>query len=397
MGESTKTTARKKPRLPKDFPLYCHASGQLARRINGKTYYFGSWSDPEKARQRYLDEKDDLYGGRLPKTRGGVDYAPAGPTIKEVCDGFYEAKQLEMEAGDITRRTLEDYDRSAALVCRMFDKHRAATTLKPNDFQALRAELAKRLNPNSLGNEVQRIRTLFRWAAESDLLDKPLKFGPSFKRPKKKVVRAVRHEKGSRMIEPWQIRRLLKAASQPLQAMLYLGINCGIGNADVARLRFEHLDLNGRWLNLPRGKTGTERRCRLWPETVASLACAIECRRQPLETIDKRLVFITRLGGDWGSQTAVSHEVGKLLKKTGLARPGRGFYDLRHIAATIGCEGGDSVAVGHMLGHLEGNMLDTYREGVSDERLDKVSTVIRRWLLKRDSATAWRMGKSGSR
>jgi integrase len=393
-AKSTQKAPRTKPKLPKDFPLYAHGSGQLAKRINGKTYYFGSWSDPGKARQRYLDEKDDLYGGRVPASRGGVAYAATGPSIKEVCDAFYEAKSLECEAGDIAKRTLDDYDRTAALLCRLLDKHRPAASLKPIDFQTLRAELARTRNPNTLSNEVQRIRTLFKWATDSDLLEHALKFGPSFKRAKPQVIRKVRQEKGSRLMEPREIRRLLRAAPQPLKAMLFLAINGGIGNADLARLRFDHLNLQRRWLDLPRGKTGVDRRVRLWPETCAALSDAIARRRKVADGTDERLVFITRLGRSWADQTAITHEVTKLLKKTGLYRNGRGLYDFRHICATIGCETGDSVAVGHVLGHISKDMLSAYNEGVSDDRLDRVCAAVRRWLLRRDSLTPWRMTQS---
>ena len=57
----------------------------------------------------------------------------------------------------------------------------------------------------------------------------------------------------------------------PLKAMVLLGINCGFGNTDCANLPLTALDLDRGWLNYPRPKTGTNRRCHLWPETGAAL------------------------------------------------------------------------------------------------------------------------------
>jgi hypothetical protein len=39
-------------------------------------HFFGVWSDPQKALERWLDEKDDLLAGRVPRCRAGVADAP---------------------------------------------------------------------------------------------------------------------------------------------------------------------------------------------------------------------------------------------------------------------------------------------------------------------------------
>ena len=66
-----------------------------------------------------------------------------------------------------------------------------------------------------------------------------------------------------------------------MKAMILLGINCGFGNADCGNLPVAALDLDGSWVDYPRPKTGINRRCPLWPETVEALRVAFAKRPAP--------------------------------------------------------------------------------------------------------------------
>ena len=55
--------------------------------------------------------------------------------------------------------------------------------LGPDDFAALRRRLAKRWKPITLGNFIQRVRVVFKHAADNDLIDRPVRYGQGFKRP----------------------------------------------------------------------------------------------------------------------------------------------------------------------------------------------------------------------
>ena len=92
-----------RPKKPHpEFPLYAHASGRWAKKIRGQIHYFGPWSDPDGALDKYVREKEALHDGRKPRPDTGA------PTIKDVCNEFLNAKRELVESGELSERTLRD-------------------------------------------------------------------------------------------------------------------------------------------------------------------------------------------------------------------------------------------------------------------------------------------------
>src|SRR5205085_1194852 len=120
----------------------------------------------------------------------------------------------------------------------------------------------------TLGNVIQRIRVVFKFAADNGLVSRPVCYGQAFKRPSRKTVRLDRARKSPRLFAAEEIRNLLNAAPSHLRAMIFLGINAGFGNADCGHLPLSAVNLETGWIDYPRPKTGIPRRCPLWPETV---------------------------------------------------------------------------------------------------------------------------------
>ncbi len=242
---------------------------------------------------------------------------------------------------------------------------------------------------------MQIVRCVFRFAADEDLIDKPVKFGKSFKRPSKKTMRLQRAKNGKRMFEAEELRNIIAAASRPLRAMILLACNTGFGNNDISSLPLSALDLEKAWVDFPRPKTGVPRRCPLWPETIEALHDAIAHRPKQKAEADAGLVFLTRCGTPWvkcdfetkdGKVTiktddALSKEMTKLLKAKKLKRLGLSFYTLRHVFETVGGESRDQPAVDHIMGHARDDMASVYRERIGDDRLKAVVDHVRTWLF----------------
>jgi integrase len=378
---TTKRGRKSKPQKPRrDFPLFPHARGYWAKKVRGKLIYFGRIAaDPqgEAALNTWLAQRDDLLAGRTPRANRD------GFTVEDLADHFLNAKRPLVTSGELTKRTFDEYFATCERLIKTFGLTRLVDDLRPEDFDKLRAQIAKQWGPVRLGNEIQRIRTVFKFGFDAGLIDRPVRFGPIFKRPSKKVLRITRAEKGPRMFEADQIRQILAAAHRQFKAMLMLGINCGFGNADVAMLPSSALDLDNGWVNFPRPKTGIPRRCKLWQETIEAIREALVKRQTPKHDEDKGLVFITKRGICWAKETRdnpVAKEMAKLLGELGIKRLGLGFYGLRHTFETVAGESRDQVAVDHIMGHARDDMATVYRERISDERLEAVTEHVRKWL-----------------
>ncbi|MHB1426647.1 MAG: tyrosine-type recombinase/integrase [Gemmataceae bacterium] len=310
-----------------------------------------------------------------------------GLTMRDLLNRFLTGKEMMRETGELSPRTFIDYKMVCDRLSVGIGLTRLVVDLASDDFERLRAEAAKTLGPVALGNFIQRSRSVFKYAFDAGLIDKPIRFGPLFRRPGRKVLRQARHAKGLRMFEADELLRVLDAANPTLKAMILLGINCGFGNADCGTLPLSALDLTAGWVNYPRHKTGTPRRCPLWPETVAALREAISCRPAAKDAANAGLVFVTIHGRSWFKDTPegpLSMEMWRLLKKLGFYRPGLNFYALRHTFETIGGEARDQVAVDAIMGHIRDDMASVYRERISDERLRAVTNYVRAWLFPRE-------------
>jgi integrase len=271
-------------------------------------------------------------------------------------------------------------------------KHRLVSDLDPQDFAALKKKLAKKNGPPRMSTIVQVIRCAFKHAYDVGTLDRPMRFGPGFKRTSKKTMRLHRARQGAKLFTAEEVRALLEAGSVPLKAMILLGINCGFGNSDCGKLPLSAVDLERGIIDYPRPKTGIPRRCVLWPETALALREALAGRPRPRRGEDAGLVFITKYGQAWAKTDnagPLTQEMHKLLKRLHInGRKGLGFYTLRHTFRTVADEAKDQPAADYVMGHEVPHMSSFYRETISDDRLKAVADHVRGWLFPPEKAAA---------
>lgn len=360
------------------FPLYLHkASGHWCKTIKGRRHYFGK--NKSAALEKWHKQKDDLLAGKKPTSSDSTV-----TTVGYCCNYLLTRKQQLVDSGDISIRQFNDLKTMAAFTVDHFGRNRSVASLAPDDFGELRAKMVKRWAPSGLVARIGNIRQIFRFAYRNGIIENEVRFGDQFSIPSKRIRRKARNDRGERMFEPDVIRLLLKAANPALRAFILLGVNTGIGNADIARMEHHHIDLELGWLDYPRGKTQVKRRAKLWPETCQAVRDALQS--QPNSKKHQHLVFVTRFRRPWskpdGSACSLSQAFIKLTKSLEVYEQGKGFYTLRHVCETIGGECKDQVAVDYVLGHDNGSMAHEYRERISDERIEAVADTIHSWLFK---------------
>lgn len=392
----------KTPKKPyPDFPLSPHASGAWQKKIKGKLHYIGRWGSRKNgvvqqlpgdewwkpALEQWEAERDARYTGREIRTATGE------LTVMDLANQFMDAKRKTFEAGEIKHRTYKEYLETCTYLLKHLGKHRAVTELCSRDFENLRSTMAAQWGPTRLGNMVVRTKSVFKYACDSELIDRPINL-TQFKKPSTRIMRQHRasQPKEQRAFEPAEIQLLLKYATPVLKAMILLSVNCGFGPADSGTLCKEHLDLKTGWINFPRGKTGVSRRIPIWPETIAAIKEAMSPDRTDL-------VFVTARGKPWWTEsnnTMISGAIRTLMQDVDVWVSGRGLYVGRHMCETAGGECMDQVAVNEVMGHVDGSMAGVYRESISDERLIAVTDTIHAWLYgstKAKSKTTKRASK----
>ena len=106
-------------------------------------------------------------------------------TIRELCNLFIRSKRIKLDAGQLSPRSFVDYDHACRVLLDEFGPMRSVIDLRPQDFEKLYSRLSRKHGIATLGREITVVRMIFKYALESDLIERPVKFGPTFCGPSK--------------------------------------------------------------------------------------------------------------------------------------------------------------------------------------------------------------------
>lgn len=341
--------------------------------IDGKERRFGKVGD--------VSEKEAVaeYSDFMARRRLGMetDGNSKSMTVRELFAEYLNQKELDVEAGSFSQRSLESRKRYLQWAGECIGG-RGLDTLTAKDFTDLRNQFPTNWAPATVDTYVDQIKLPFNWAYEQEFLEKPMRFG-SLKRTSSKAIRKAKRDKPKKLFTRDEILRLIdKAGTTPMAAFIMLGINAGYGPTDCAVLRVGDISESTEFLRLPRRKTGEQRCSWLWPETREIIAKTAN---------GNDFLFRTATGLSWehGTSNLIPPNFQSLRKSIGLkGNEGKGFYSLRHTFGTKAATAPMTLlqpTINLVMGHTDASMAANYREEIPDDFVKQLCEHVRSWLF----------------
>lgn len=217
---------QKKKRSDK-FPLTLHPTGQYCKKIRGKLYYFGC--DKQQAFQRYIEHAANLRAG----TTLGSQESNGNTYLKDVCNLYLEHQHSGVQAGEIRLRQVYDQTTHLRDFVRHIGTSRRMSEISTIHLQDYRKRLIKQgKSAARVNNYISAFKATFHWALENELISSVPNLNAIKKLPRSKTSKPV--------FTPGEIRQLLDHASLRMKAMIWLGLNCGLGCTDCVELQREN-------------------------------------------------------------------------------------------------------------------------------------------------------------
>ncbi len=352
-----------KPVKPAGSPLFPHASGKWAKKVNGQLKYFGRWDDHDGAIAEYR------------AFCGEEEIVVKALSVADGVNLFLDRELKRRASKEISANHLRDIKSTCKRILEVFGRERSIESLGPDDFARYKLSRIGTCNIVSFGNETVRVKACFSWLLKMKYIEE-VEFGPDFRKPTDLQVRRHRRSVGNKTISNSDWRYIVDECGVHLRAMVHLAANCAYGPTDCARLDLKRFD--GEWLEYPRTKTEVDRMAYLWPETIEAVKASIQRRPDPKKGFE-HLLFVHRDGGSYDrSDNPISKAFRSAAGRAGLKR--ESFYWLRHTFETIAGDLGDQVAVNTVMGHVDTSMAAVYRHEVDSHRVIKVCNHVRDWI-----------------
>ena len=301
-------------------------------------FYFGKEADDPKGERAISDPVVGWLARRAAILEGvdniRVQATADDPGLGELMNRFLIFKRNKVHAGELSLSMLHDYIGEVEHFVTFLKPSTPAGGLRPEHFSAYMMHL---IRDRKLGRHARKrvrglITAFLRFGAKNAWYVMP-NTGTDWVAPatdpdsiRQAKTRAGVKDYSDRILTGEEIDQLLLRAPPTFKALILLGINTGMGPADLGRLTWDKVDLDSGRLIYPRPKTGAPRVGFLWKKTRQALLQVriLKHNRAAVEQGgDAALVFLTRTGRPFYVEKEIHSEVkvdGKVVSKlTGVA------------------------------------------------------------------------------
>jgi integrase len=256
------------------YRLY-RRTGQAVVTIDGHDHYLGEYGSLEsKTRyQRLIDAwLADKQSGDPKGAQAGPSCAPAGsPTVNELILAYVRYAKGYYKAGPNGEQKEVGCLRDALRIVRKLSGRVPAVEFGPKAVKAARAAMVEKGWARTYVNhQIDRVRRMFRWATEEQLIPATVYHALQAVRGLRKGLPGVRESKKVRPVPVHHVKLVLKRVGPILRALILFQLHTGCRPGEALRLKARRIDRSGDvWVYRPgRHKTahhGKRRRILIGP------------------------------------------------------------------------------------------------------------------------------------
>jgi integrase len=239
--------------MSKRTPSYClhKATGQAVVRIDGRDYYLGKYDSPEsRAEYNRLIAEWYANGQRLFPPQHGHD---GGQTVNDLILGYWSHVQTHYRHPDGTPTSEVAEYRLTLRVLKELYGHTAARDFGPLALKVVRQKIVDAgLSRNVVNQRAGRVKRLFRWAVENELIPANVYHGLLTVRGLERGRSEARETDPVGPVSKAAVNETLPYLNRHVRGIVQVQLFTGARPGEVCLLRAFDIDMTGNvWLYRP--------------------------------------------------------------------------------------------------------------------------------------------------
>ena len=312
----------------------------------------------------------------LAKGEAGIFERKPAPTLEVAMKAFLNWSLQEHASHPATA---ERYRYSSLPILAHFPKQQPIDRISPEDVEnykqkrsAAKRKDKQQLRPATVNRELACLRAMFNYA---------IKKSPEIRNPISKITGVkllAENNQQDRVLTYAEETRYLAKCSTTLRDVATMILKTGMRPEEIYTLQAAHVDLEGNYLRVLKGKTPAARR------RIELTELTREILERRITAMEKAALNAEKPAADWLFPNAddssrpmpgVQSAHGRALKESKVQRfrP----YDLRHTWATRAAEAGvDPITLAAMMGHSRIQMVLRYAHPSQDHQIGAMAKVV---------------------